>query len=393
MKLSIDRKAAWFSALVALAMTCMQHASAQGPPPTPVRVDAAQAETVQQQRLVTGNLRAVSRSRVAAREPGIVIELPIQAGDHVKRGDLLAKLDDRRLAIQLRQIEAQQRVLESIMTEREAQVALRRSDLEMIQSIEARGAVNPKEVADARLELLAAEARLDQARREVAVTQASADLLRKRMDDMVIRAPFDGVVISRLTELGQWIGEGQSVAEVVAVKAFEVWLNVPQRNAAAVSSTDLRTSVNVEAVEQSYTSIAGTARVVRDVDPMARTFSLVVMIEDKENVLSPGMSVTAWLPTGAMAEHLTIHKDAVLRNEAGAFVYVVRAAGAQQALSATPVSVQVLFDLHDRVAVAAAGLQAGDQVVVEGNERLMPMQPVQIVQAAPAAREASREGN
>lgn len=393
MKLSIDRKTAWLSALVALATTCMQNAAAQGPPPAPVRVDEARVETVQQQRLVTGNLRAVSRSRVAAREPGIVIEMPIQAGDHVRRGDLLAKLDDRRLAIQLRQIEAQQLVLESIMAEREAQVALRRSDLEMIQSIESRGAVNPKEVADARLELLAAEARLDQARREVAVTQASADLLRKRLDDMTIRAPFDGVVVNRLTELGQWIGEGQSVAEVVAVKAFEVWLDVPQRNAAAVSGRDLRASVNVEAVEQSYTSIAGTARVVRDVDPMARTLSLVVLIEDQEDVLSPGMSVTAWLPTGSLAEHLTIHKDAVLRNEAGAFVYVVRAAGAQQTLSAAPVSVQVLFDLHDRVAVSAPAIQAGDQVVVEGNERLIPMQPVQIVQVAASARDASRDGN
>ncbi len=368
-----------FSANFAATATLAQDAS-------PVRVDAVRREVVQHHRQVTGDLRAVARSRIAALESGIVVAAPVVEGQRVGQGDVLARLDDRRLSIQLRQIEAQLSVLESLMAEREAQLLLSQSDLDMYERLAERGAVNPKEIADARLEVSIAQARRDQAVRDIEVTNAAADLLRRRLADTVIRAPFDGVITSRLAEVGEWIGEGQAIAEIVAVGAFDVWLNVPQRNAAAVSAKDLRVGVHIEATDQDYTS--SSTRVIRDVDPLARTFSLIVRIEDDEDVLSPGMSVVAWLPTGASVEQLTIHKDAILRNETGAYVYVVRSTSPEQS-HAVAVPVQTLFDVHDRVVVQAPGLEAGEVVVVEGNERLAPMQPVRAIVATRAASGSS----
>src|SRR5262245_37061981 len=95
----LKHPAVWLSAIAAIVAAST--AFAQGPPPATVRVDAAQKQSVQDQRLVTGELRAVQRARVAAEEPGRVTEIPVQAGQHVKKGDLLAQLDGKRLEIEL----------------------------------------------------------------------------------------------------------------------------------------------------------------------------------------------------------------------------------------------------------------------------------------------------
>ena len=360
--------------------------SAQGQP-APISVDEVRRELVQQRRQVTGNLRAVSRSRVASIEPGLIVEAPVEEGQTVSRGDVLARLDARRLEIRLRQLEAQMNVTEAMIEERRAQVELRQNDLDTLINLEQRGAVNPKEVSDGRSELRAAEARATQAAEELNVLRADADFLRQRLEDMVIAAPYDGVIIARFAEVGEWVGEGQPIVEMLSTGEIEVWLDVPQRYLAAASRPDLRTMVRIEATAN--TREARSPRVIRDIDPTSRTFSLVMRLSDEDGRLSPGMSVTADVPTGEEQEHLTIHKDALLRQSGGSMVYVARE-NEDGALIAAPVTVTTLFETPDRLVVRSVELQPGDHVVVEGNERLRPMQPVRIVD--PDAPQAARSG-
>ncbi len=78
-------------------------------------------------------------------------------------------------------------------------------------------------------------------------------------------------------------------------------------------------------------------------------------------------------------ERLLVSRNAILRNEAGAFLYVARqppGAAGGEAARAVPLRVTVSFGVGDRVVVQGAGLAEGDLVVVEGNERLFPMMPV-----------------
>ena len=97
MRINIGR----ISLIIAIAVA--GRSVAQGAPPTPVRVDTVRIESVMQTRLVTGELHAPSRSRVAVREPGLVSALPVEVGLRVESGDLIARLDDARLQIQIAQ--------------------------------------------------------------------------------------------------------------------------------------------------------------------------------------------------------------------------------------------------------------------------------------------------
>lgn len=384
--------------LIATTLTATFVAPGQAQQPAPVRVDAVAAEQVQQVRQVTGNVRAVTRSRIAAIEPGRVEVLNVREGDHVTAGQKLAVIDSRRLQLQLAQLEADMTAQEALLAERVAQAELRENDLNLLESMQQRGAVNPKELSDARLELTVAQARRDQAERALNARKVEAQLLQQRHDDTIITAPFDGVVIARLIEQGEWIAEGAAVVELATTGMYEVWLDVPQRFAHAVSRHDLTILVDIEAVNRQYES--SSLRIVGDVDASSRTFSLVADVEDLPvehdefdademadgtfATLSPGMSATAYMPTGALATQLTLHKDAVLRDESGTYVFVVRDSEGDSPEQVSRVSIDVLFSMaspSDRLVVRSANLNDGDRVVVEGNERLHPMAAVRVVES------------
>lgn len=344
-----------------------------GRPATSVRAVRVDLEEIQERRRVTGELRAVRRSRVATREPGLVSELPVEEGTRVKAGAVLAVLDSRRLAIELLQLEAQVKVASATVAATEAQLALEESDLDALRSLSAAKATNPKELADAASQVRVASARLEGARREVEVTRALADLLGVRLEDTTIRAPIDGVVVSTSTERGEWVAEGDPIVEIVSSGQYDAWLDVPQRYAPRVIGRREPVQVMIDATEQRIEPRIPV--IVPQVDPTARTFGVYVRIDDTETVLAPGMSVTGWIPTGERGSYLTVPRDALLRNQAGFFVYVGRG-GPGGPQMATPVQVKIAFETETRVAVRPGALRVGDVVVVEGNERLFPMMPI-----------------
>jgi len=355
-------------------------ATPQGGAPTPVRVDDLRLEEVQQRRLVTGSVRAVRRSEIATREAGLVLELGVREGQPVEAGAVLARLDSRKLELELGVLTAEERAAQDTLSERRSDEDQARRDLEAIRSLAGRDATNPKELADAETAVAIAVARAARAASDVAAIGARKELLQQRVEDLVIRAPFAGSVVRRLTEVGEWLGEGAAVAELVSTDQVEAWLEVPQALWGASARGDADLQITIEAT--GATLSPSSSRAVADVDPRARTFALVAPLP-AEAGLAPGMSVTAWVPTSSAAKELTVSRDALLRNATGPYVYVASDTGDGGPSLAVPTPVEVLFQTRDRVVVRAKGLAPGTPVVVEGNERLFPMAPIQPIAHAP----------
>ncbi len=344
----------------------------------PVRVDAVRTESTVERRLVTGDVVAVLRSQVATREPGVVMSIAVDVGDALKAGDVLAKLDDSKLRILLEEVQSQQRVEEARIAQRVALLDQAKRDAKLIRDSFERGAANPKEMLDAETEILTADANLAEVRQEVAVQVARADLLRRRIDDMKITAPFDGIVVTKFTELGQWVSEGDAVVELISEGMVEAWLNVPQRLFAQIRQLE-HSSLPV-VIDAGSTQVQATFdRLIPEMHPSARSFRLIVRVPNTDAAMAPGMSITGWVPTGAKSLQLTVHKNAVLRNDAGPFVYAVRAGGDGASMQAVPVQVRLMYPQGERYIVEAGALSDGDEVIVEGNERLFPYSAVQPV--------------
>ncbi|MEM9064370.1 MAG: efflux RND transporter periplasmic adaptor subunit [Planctomycetota bacterium] len=360
----------WWLVLVALIGTCSQ-VSAQGP--FPVVVDPVRSETIERWRQVTGEVRAVRRALVAAEEEGLVTLVAFDAGDSVEAGDVIATLDDALARISVRSGEAEIQARLAVVAQREAELEETRLDLERVEELRTRGSASPSEYDGARTAVTAANARLDEARAEVALSEANLANARERLSNMEVRAPFAGTVVSRNAEIGQWLDQGEAVVELVESANIEAWLDVPERFAGRVGIEGVDVRVRIDALGLDL--LAPVGRVIAEVDPLSRLFSVRVPLDNTGGLLKPGMTAVGEIPTGQDAEHLTVHKDAILRDDAGTFVYL--AAPGQAGMQAMPVRVRPLFATGgDRIAVEARRLTTGDRIVVEGNERLFPTAPI-----------------
>lgn len=362
----------WLLSLIAglVVLLAAPHAAAQGGerPPTLVRLDEARVETVETWREVTGKLRPARRSLLAAEVPGRVTELVKREGAAVEAGEPLARLDDARAALELQRARARVRVAEATITAAVAERDNASRDLSRVQRVVAAGGGNEAEVDAIETRLARAEADVAEAEAQLAVAESELSLAEKNLSDHEIRAPFDGWVVSLSTEVGQWVEGGGEVAELISSGAMEAWLDMPEQVIGRVRQPGTQLQVRVPALD--ITLPGQQLRIVPQADPLSRLFPVVVLIDDAEDRVRPGMSIVGLAPTGIDEPSLTVHKDAIRRDNAGEFVFFDAGGMAQ------PARVRVLFAAGQRVAIRSETLPPGALVVVEGNERLQPGTPI-----------------
>lgn len=364
-------------------------ANGQAPamPPAAVFLDTVQLEHTREKYRVTGSLRAVARAEVAAREAGPVGEIFVNEGDEVKKGDPLVTMDDRRLNAELAEAEATMTAAEALVIQRDAESKRAVEDLDMKRGLFDKRAVSRREVLDAEREKAVSAAQQKAAQDQLTVAKSRLSLLRVREEDLRITAPFDGRIVERMIEPGEWLQPGTTVVSLVSKGDIEAWLDVPQRFASDIASETGELVILAEGGDAP--APAKSIRTVTDVDVRSRLFPVVVTVDDHGGKLVPGMSVHADVPVGDKEDLLVVPADAVNSSRMGEFVFVVRnpplAEGSDDAGAALPigdrVAVKVRFRRDGKVFLEKNNqIQSGDRVVTEGNERLRPGQSLQISQ-------------
>lgn len=388
--------ARWIALIV--VSTVAANAWAQGgPPPAKVRLDEVRQERVERWREVTGELRAVRQATIAAEEPGQVVEFALQPGDRIDQGQVIAKLDDALARYEVERARALVQVREATIAERISIFEKTQRDLARIEDSIARAGASQIELDEARTNRANAEARLAQARADAVWAQADLRSAEKRLADMTVKAPFAGVALLKRTEVGQWLREGDAIIDVVALDALDAWLDVPEAYAARLFPKDGVTpdvelripALRAFGIEDTFR--APVAAVIPSADPLSRLFPVRVRLDNKAvgstgdvsangGPLRPGMAVVGRVPTGETQQAMTVDKDAILRGETGPYVFID--SGGVAAIA----PVQIEYAIGQRVVVQSPVLRPGTKVVVEGNERMFPGQPLMNMDAPPPPR-------
>jgi len=330
-------------------------------------------EEVQRRERVIGSLRAASSATLAALEEGALVEVAVKEGAAVEKGAVIARTDTRRLVAMRNETRAELAAAEAIRRQREAELENAKQDLVAIEAAARDNAVSDRVLREARMTVAVREAQILAAAEAISTIEGRLELLEVRIDDAVVRAPFDGEVIARHAEPGEWIRPGEPIVTLNSTGTIEAWLEVPER---FIGDLDLDAVVLVEtsATGREFRSVRN--RLLPQVHERARTFSLIAEIETHGGALKPGMSISAWIPVGKRVAGTIVPKDAVLRRGGAVLAYRVNTEG--EASVAELVHLQVLFELPEHVVVEAGALNAGELVVVEGNERLAPGAPVRL---------------
>ncbi|MFG0329334.1 MAG: efflux RND transporter periplasmic adaptor subunit [Phycisphaerales bacterium] len=356
---------------LALALALVVHAApavAQGgPPATPVRADAARLESTQRMFTVVGNVQPRRRAVVASEEEGLTLEVAVEEGDTVSAGALLAQIDSDLIELQIEAARASLAEAHAAVDEAIVEVEQAERDLNSLVDLSQSNAARPKEVEDARSALKLEETKLERARKSVAVQEAEIKRWERRLAGHTIRAPFNGVVVDKRIEIGEWIPAGGAVVDLIETGRVDAVLDVPEGIVNALAVGD-EIEVRLRALDDPVT---GRVRAIVPVaNEQARSYPVRVALDDQGGAIKPGMSLTAFAPTGEMVQSITVSKDAVMRSPTGAYVFVVRDGMAMQMSIETGSSAGV-----DRVIVNGP-IGPGDLIVVEGNERLYPGAPV-----------------
>ncbi|WP_028967951.1 efflux RND transporter periplasmic adaptor subunit [Sphingomonas phyllosphaerae] len=305
-------------------------------------------------------LQAFNTAPIYARTSGYVRQWLVNIGDNVRRGQVLAILDAPEVEQQLAAARADLRTAE-------ANRQLASTSAERWTTMLAKDAVSKQETDERRGELAARIAQSAAARANVSRLTALTGFTR-------LRAPFDGVVTTRTTEIGALVTAGTAASQplftVADIHRIRAMVRVPQAYVAQV-----REGMTVQLALPEYPGrqfSATLTRRSRAVDPSSGTMLVEVQAPNGEGALNPGSYAQASFPVSGVSRAVSLPPSALMVGQNGTRVAVLRADGRAQLRPVTiardlgkSVEISAGLSVQDRVIDSPPdSLQTGDQVRV-----------------------------
>jgi membrane fusion protein (multidrug efflux system) len=308
----------------------------------PVEVAAVTKGTISAYFTGTATIGAEEETGVVAKVGGVVKEILVEEGQYVKAGDVLARLDDEKIAVQLSQAKA---ALDKLKNSYERNVDLHKQSListEMFQ----------------------------QSKYDYESQKAAYDLAELEFKYTAIRTPISGVVAERLIKVGNMVLPNQSVFRVAGLDPLIAILYVPERQLGK-----LRPGLAAQLLVDASSTDPFTGRIKRIspvIDPATGTVKVTVEVRDPSRRLRPGMFARINIIYDVHRNVLTAPKDAIITEDRENAVFVVRDSVAYRQIVTTgyvnTTAIEVL-----------TGLQPGDTIVTTGKASLKDSARVQIV--------------
>jgi RND family efflux transporter MFP subunit len=354
-----------------------QKVSAQGMA-SPVKAKNVENKTTESRRLVTGNTEALKKSMVASQESGLIIKAEILEGQKVLKGTVLIELDDTRLKLELEMDKQQTQKALNYLNQKEIELKDVSDELSRLLKAEKQSAG-----ATSQLEIQKVQKNVDlaKANRSIAEQDHKSSLTKEaftetRLKDMIIHAPFDGVIIRKNIEIGEWINPGSPILTLHSIGEYRINFEIPE----IIPMNELKTLTKIEVSLSGNTKqfMADRLQLIPDVNTRSRVYIMSAIIKDDENLMAAGQSVQANIPISQKRDYLVVPTDAVNKDVGGSFVYKIIPDG-KGGFMVLPANIKILFLEGSSYYIESSSLNAGDQIVVEGNERLRPMMPVSVI--------------
>ena len=320
-------------------------------PPKPAAAVAALKSAVVEQRDVEvaytaeALVEAVRQSTVSAQIAGRIVELRFDAGDYVKKGEVIARIDERAASQALAASEAQVR---------EAEAALRNARAEFERS---KQLLAQKFLSQAALDRAEAQYKAAQAR--VTALLAGAGQAATERGFATIVAPYSGIVAARHVELGEMATVGKPLLTGFDPATLRVTATVPQAEIAAIQA-GAKARVELPSVGKWIEATGLT--VIPTADPRTHTSQVRLGLPPDVRGIYPGIYARAHFVTGRKPA-LLVPREAVVRRSEVTAVYVIDGADGAQRPQLRQVRLGTAGD--EKSIEVLAGLRAGERVALE----------------------------
>lgn len=339
-------------AMLVLSVTPLSAWAQGGMPPANVRVTAAEIQFLAPTTQVPGTVVSRDDARLSAEVSGRLLEVA-DVGTVAQQGDVIARIEDT--GLKLRKDELQ------------AEVERAQARLKFLENEEGRYV----KLASSNL---AAATKLDETRSDRDVASGDLRVAKSRLaqvDDQLartrIKAPFNGIVVERLMMPGERVDVGVHVVRMVDQQRLEVIARAPLEY-----FSYLQPGQELE-IHSGQLNTTGKVRTVVAVGS-ENTHQFELRLDIESNQFPVGQTMRVAVPTSNAREALLVPRDALVLRPDGISVFVIN-----QDNSAKRVVVTTGIGSNDKIEVMG-DIQAGDKVVIRGNERLRAGQTVAVLQ-------------
>jgi membrane fusion protein (multidrug efflux system) len=292
-----------------------------------------------------GHLQPRERVELRSELDGVVERVLFDESQAVKQGSLLANISTEALRVRRDLAKAELKLAEATFV-RESELNTRK---------------------------LLSDAQLDQTRTRRDLARFALRLAEIELKKSLVTAPLDGTVKTRAVNVGEFLNKGQLIAEILDVRQVRAVIHVPEREVRFIQPGG-PVGVTFDALPGAR--FDGAVRVVGlEADLKTRTFPVEVELDNRGGQLRAGMLARVEAPLQAYRDQVLVPRHAVLEREQGRYVYVAQDGAAVERRIETGASsggnVQVL-----------RGLAPGELLIVTGQQRLTPGEPVEVRQPA-----------
>lgn len=339
--------------------------------PMTVELASTARAPLKEQIMVVGNLIGAATVEVAPKVSGRLQSVQVRLGDPVRKGQVIAKVEDSEIQEQVRQARASFQVAEATIRQREADLNLAKTNLERSRSLFGRNLVPRQTLDDTEAQHQASLAQLDLARAQFEQSKARLDELRINLANTIIASPVDGFVGRRNLDPGAFVSQNVPVASVVDIHLVRLVVNLVEKDLRRVSA-GMPAEVGVDAFPGEVFT-GKLARIAPVLDPSTRTAQMEVEVMNPDFRLKPGMYARVQITVDHRERALVVPRNAIVDVQGKRGVFLAADSRAHFRPVETGLQeaelVEVVAGLSDGekvITTGAAGLKDGDAVVLAG---------------------------
>jgi RND family efflux transporter MFP subunit len=296
---------------------------------------------------VTGEVEAYSDVVISAEESGVITGFPVEKGQRVRRGQVLARIDDAVLGAQVAEARAS------------AQLAAEQHE---------------RQRRLWEVEQIGSEITYLQTKYQAEIATARLRTLEVRLAKTAIRSPITGVFDDKYVEIGEMVVPNAPVARVVAIDPVKVTAGVPERFALFVKP-GAAAQVTFDILQDR--EFSGTIGFVgSSVEDRSRTFPIEIVLENPQRFVKPQMVANVQVVRSMLAEAVVVPQEVVIRDEGGYHLFVVAERDGTSIAEARAVTLG--SEYNDRV-VITQGLKVGDRLITLGSQLVDDQSRIRIV--------------
>jgi RND family efflux transporter MFP subunit len=341
-----------------------------GRPALTVDTAAADRREVVEYITVVGNLIGQATVDVVPRVAGRLDSITAKLGDRVTRGQVIAKIEDRELQQQVKQIEQNVMVNRATVTQRESDLHLRKTTLARQQELLSRGLTTRQVIEDAEAAFNSAVAAVELAAAQLGQTQARLDELKITLSNTIILSPVDGFVGRRNLDQGAFAGANTPILSVVDISTVRLITNLVEKDFKRVAP-GVEAVIDVDAFPGEQFS-GKVSRVAPVFDAATRTASMEIEVPNPGYRLKPGMFARVKLTAERRPDALTVPRNAVVDSDGRRGVFLIDGQSAKFQAVRTGLQDNERIEILEGLAEGTRVITTGALALREG-DRITPM--------------------